>query len=144
MLSTDDFKKYFWYIFGLIGVVFFWVGVYDGPGYLPYVENPLVSIILGIALLSLSGVIFKGANPLWEAEKPIKSVAKKIHHHPQKHEFHFKYKSPLSNKEFTLEGKQLKSIEKEFLVFLDRGKEFFVPLHRVTEVLHQGKTHWKA
>ncbi len=144
MLSTDDFKKYFWYIFGLIGVVFFWVGVYDGPGYLPYVENPLVSIILGIALLSLSGVIFKGANPLWEAEKPIKGVAKNIHHHPKKHEFHFKYKSPLSNKEFTLEGKQLKSIEKEFLVFLDRGKEVFVPLHRITEVLHQGKTHWKA
>ena len=144
MINSEDVKKYFWYLFGTIGVVFFWAGVYDGLGRLPIIENPWVSLILGITMLSLSGVLLKGSNPLWEAETPVKTQAKKIHHHPQKHEFHFKYEDHLKKKELTIPAGKLQRIEKEFLVFLDQGKEVFVPLHRVTEILHKGKTHWKA
>ena len=144
MIGWEDVKKYFWYLFGTLGVIFFWAGVYDGLGSLPVIENPLVSLILGITMLSLSGVLLKGANPLWEVEKPVKTQAKKVYRHPQKHEFHFKYEDHLKKKELTVHAGKLQRIEKEFLVFIDQGKEVFVPLHRVTEILHKGKTHWKA
>lgn len=144
MIDWEDVKKYFWYLFGTIGVVFFWAGVYDGLGYLPIIEKPLVSLIVGIAMLSLSGVLLKGANPLWEPEKPVKTAAKKVHRHPQKHEFHFKYEDKVKNKDILIHAHKLQRIEKEFLVFLDQGKEVFVPMHRVTEIMHKGKTHWKA
>ena len=145
MVAAEDIKKYFWYIFGMIGVVFFWAGTWDGLGYIhPIIANPWLSLALGIIMLGLSGVIFKDANPLWEVEKPVKSAAKKVHHHPLKHEFHFKYEDHLKKKELAIHAGKLKRVEKEFLVFLDKGKEVFVPLHRVTEILHKGKTHWKA
>lgn len=145
MLAGEDLKKYFWYVFGIIGVVFFWAGVWDGLGYIhPVIANPWLSFALGVLMLGLSGVIFKEANPLWEPEKPVKSEAKKVHRHPQKHEFHFKYEDRVKNKELLVHAQKLKRIEKDFLVFLDKGKEVFVPFHRVTEILHKGKTHWKA
>ncbi|MEK6853143.1 MAG: hypothetical protein AABX64_00495 [Nanoarchaeota archaeon] len=144
MMAWEDIKKYFWYLFGIIGVVYFWAGVWDGVGNIGPLKNPLYSFIAGVVLLSLSRVILKDANPLWGLEKPAKLEAKKVHRHPQKPEFHFKYKDHVSNKEIMLHAKNLKKIEKEFLVFLDRGKEIFIPLHRVTQITHKGKTHWKA
>ena len=144
MVEWEDVKQYFWYIFGIMGVVFFWAGTWDGLGNLGPLENPWVSFGVGAVLLSLSGLLFKDANPLWEPEKAVKTEAKKVHRHPQKHEFHFKYADHIKNKEQVIHAKNLKRVEKEFLVFLDEGKERFVPLHRVTEILHKGKTHWKA
>ena len=144
MMAWEDIKKYFWYLFGIIGVVYFWAGVWDGVGNIGPLKNPLYSFIAGVVLLSLSRVILKDANPLWGLEKPAKLEAKKVHRHPQKPEFHFKYKDHVSNKEIMLHAKNLKKIEKEFLVFLDRGKEIFITLHRVTQITHKGKTHWKA
>ena len=144
MVAAEDIKKYFWYVFGTIGVVFFWAGVWDGLGNLWLLQNAIISFVVGFTLLGLSGVIFKDANPLWETEKPVKSEAKKVHRHPQKQEFHFKYNDHVKNKELLLHAQKLQRVEKEFLVFLDKGKEVFVPLHRITEILHKGKTHWKA
>lgn len=144
MAANEDIKKYFWYLFGILGVVFFWAGTWDGLGNVGLLENPLISLLVGVVLLSLTGVIFKDANPLWEAEKPVSTAAKKVHRHPQKQEFHFKYEDHVQKKELAIHAGKLKRIEKGFLVFLDKGKEVFVPLHRVTEILHNGKTHWKA
>lgn len=144
MISWEELKKYFWYLFGVMGVVFFWTGTWDGLGNIGWLQNPLISFIVGAILLSLSGVIFKEANPLWEAEKMVKSEAKKVHRHPQKDEFHFKYQDNIKKKELLIHAGKLNRIEKEFLVFFDEGKEVFVPLHRVTEILRKGKTHWKA
>lgn len=145
MVTGEEIKKYFWYLFGMMGVVFFWAGVWDGLGNIhPLIANPLLSLTLGIILLILSGVIFKGANPLWEVEMPVMSEAKRVHSHPQKNEFHFKYKDHMKNKEVLIHAQKLRQVEKEFLIFLNKGKEVFIPLHRVTEILHKGKTHWKV
>ena len=62
MISGEDIKKYFWYLFGIMGVVFFWSGTWDGLGNLGPLVNPLVSLVVGVVLLSLSGIIFKDAN----------------------------------------------------------------------------------
>lgn len=143
-MNPGQLKQYFWYLFGIMGVVFFWAGVWDGIGSLPYVSNPWISLLIGIAMLTFSGFIFKDTNILWGGEKLVVSELHKVHAHPQKHEFHIKYMDRISRKEVLMHAGKLKSIEKGFLVFLYDGKEVFVPMHRVTEILHNGKRHWKA
>lgn len=138
-------KNYFWYLFGIMGIVFFWTGVWDGLGNLGPLGNPVISLVVGVIMLTLSGFIFKGSEMFGEGETTIESVLKKVHHHPRKEEFHIKYLDKVKGSHFIFGAGDLKNIEKEFLVFLDKeGKEVFVPFHRVMEVLHQGKTHWKA
>lgn len=145
MISTIQLKSYFWYIFGIMGVVFFWTGVWDGIGNLGPLQNPLISLIVGLVMLTLSGFIFKESGMFGSGEKAIENILQGVHHHPQKHEFHIKYLDKIKGKHLHLEASKLKSIEKEFLVFLDNtGKEIFIPHHRVMEILHKGKTHWKA
>ena len=44
-------KKYFWSLFGVVGIVSFWAGIWEGIAGLPYIVNPLISLIVGITLL---------------------------------------------------------------------------------------------
>ncbi|MBU0470360.1 MAG: DUF504 domain-containing protein [Nanoarchaeota archaeon] len=144
MFNFEKIKKYFWYLFGVMGVVFFWAGVWDGIGTLSYLQNPLISLIVGLVMLSLSGLIFKGTSPFWEKGDPVGAVLHKVHTHPKKHEFHIKYYDKIKKKLILLEAKKIKNIEKDTLVFLEKGKkEVFIPFHRVEEILHKNKTHWK-
>ncbi len=143
MASAAELKQYFWYVFGIMGVVFFWVGVWDGIGSLPYIQTYWISILAGLGMLALSGFIFRG-NPLWGRGDKIESVLHRVHSHPQKHEFHIKYLDKLGNKEILVNMGKVKKIEKGFMVIVEQGRELFVPPHRITEILHQGKTHWKA
>ncbi len=143
-MNLAQIRQYFWYLFGIMGVVFFWAGVWDGLGSLPYISNPWISLLIGVVMLTLSGFIFKGTSPIFGGEKTALSELRKVHSHPRKHEFHIRYKDRIQRKEVLLQANTLKDIEKEFLVFLQGNKEMFVPVHRVTEILHKGKRHWKA
>ena len=143
-INQEQLKKYFWSLFSIIGVVLFWIGVWEGIGGLPYISNPFISLGVGLLMFTLSGVIFKEFNPLQSVEKSAQAVLQTLSVHPQKHEFHIKYKDKIKNKEFKFKADKFKKLEKDFLVFLENGKEIFIPVHRVTEVLHKNKTHWKA
>ena len=145
MITEDTIKHYFWAILGVIGVVLFWAGLWDGVGYLWYLSNPLVSLVAGLIILAASGLLLKEFDPLQEEEKKIKDVLYKVHKHPKKHEFHIKFYDKLKKKDTLFEAKHIKAIEKNFLVFVkEEGKEIFVPLHRVTEVIQKCKSFWKA
>jgi len=146
MELLDKLTKYFWFTFGVIGVILFWAGIWEGIGGLPYLVNPFISLAVGMGMLLISEFFFKENNPLWgERRDSAPAVLRTIHKNPKKHEFHIKYLDKLKNHEVLIGAGKLKAIEKEFLVILDHGgKELFIPIHRVTEVLHKGKTHWKA
>ncbi|MDO8656622.1 MAG: hypothetical protein Q7K45_05265 [Nanoarchaeota archaeon] len=142
-LTHEDIQRYFWYFFGVLGVVFFWTGVWDGVGNLGYLENPLVSLFIGTAMLLIGGIIRKTDN-VNQQELIAHNVLREVHHHPLKHEFHVKYFDKMRKKEVLIGGEQLHRLEKGFMVLLEKGgKELFVPIHRVTEVLHQGKSYKK-
>ena len=148
MITTADFKQYFWYLLGMMGVIFFWSGVWDGLGNIGWLKHPLVSLLVGLVLLAFSPLLFKEKGIFGEGifgkEKGAEGVLLRIQKHPQKHLFHISYHDSLKGR-ILLPAHHLKKIEKEFLVFLDEGKrEIFIPLHRVREILYQGKTHWKA
>ncbi len=144
MITFSQFRQYFWYIFGIMGVVFFWVGIWDGLGSLPYLQHPLISLAIGIVMLTASGFIFRGVSPLWGKGNKAEAVLHRVHSHPLRHEFHIKYYDKLNKKHLLLQAEHIKKIEKGFLILLEKGKERFVPTHRVTEILRKGKTHWKV
>ncbi len=143
MPTREDMQRYFWYFFGVLGVVLFWAGVWDGVGNIAFLKNPLLSLIIGLILLFIGGIIRKTDNAD-QQELLAHNVLKEVHHHPQKQEFHVKYFDKMNKKEVLIGGEQLHRLEKGFLVLLEKGgKELFVPIHRVTEVLHNGKTYKK-
>jgi len=143
MISKEDIKKYLIYLFGIMGVVFFWAGVWDGLGNLSYLSNPLISFIVGIILMTTGGVIFRGSTSFWSRGDKREGLLKKIRHHPKKHEFEVKYHDRSLGKELSFLGKHLDDVEKGFVVLLRNSEEIFVPLERITEIKHQGKTKWK-
>jgi uncharacterized protein (UPF0248 family) len=128
-----------------MGVVFFWTGVWDGIGNLGPLKNPLVSLLVGLAMLTLSGFIFKDSKLFGAGEKSVETILHQVHQHPHKEEFNIKYMDKIKGTHILFGAGKLKNIEKEFLVFLDEGgKEIFIPFHRVMEIFHKGKSHWKA
>src|SRR3989344_3979084 len=143
MITGNELKQYFWRLFGILGVVLFWAGLWDGVGSLPYLSNPLFSLVVCIVLFTLSGVIFKETSPLWSPLTGVNKVLKEVHNHPAKHEFQVKYEDQLKKKDFLVGAQWLKKIEKDFLAFHDQQrKEVFIPINRIKEVLSQGKSHW--
>jgi len=143
-LNSETLKHYFWAILGLLGVVLFWAGLWDGVGNLWYLQNPLISLIAGLIILASSGLILKEFDPLKQEEQRTSAALHAVHKHPQKHEFHIKFHDHLQKKDVIYEAKHLKQIEKGFLVFvMKEGKEVFMPMHRVKEILHKGKSYWK-
>lgn len=139
MLQIYEIKRYFWSTFGVIGIVLFWAGVWDGIGSLPYLENPLISLIVG--LLIFSGLIFKEFDPHGKNEKGIIATVHHVHKHPNKHLFSFKYFDKIKNKHTIISAENLERIEKDlFLVFRQAGNEVFIPLHRIKDTLHKGKS----
>ncbi len=143
MITREDYQRYFWYFFGVLGVVLFWAGVWDGVGHLGFLKDPFFSLVVGLILLFVGGIIRKTDN-VNQQELITHNVLREVHHHPRKQEFHVKYFDKMKKKEILIGGEQLHRLEKGFLVLLEKGgKELFVPIHRVTEVLHQGETYKK-
>lgn len=137
-------KQYFWSIFGAIGIIAFWAGVWDGIGGLPFLQSPWISLLVGMAMLTFSGLIYKQFSPLEEMEKSVNDALHQVHIHPQKEEFHIKFHDRMLKKDVLMKAEHLRNIEKGFLVFAEKsGKEIFVPVHRVTEVLRKNKLFWK-
>ena len=143
MATEEQSRHYFWFFFGVMGVVFFWAGTWDGLGTLPYLENPWISLSIGLIMVLLSKTVFAQVDPVKKAEEAAQAVLQQIHLHPRKHEFHIKYHDKISQKELLIRGDKFKSLEKGFLLLEGKGQEEFIPIHRVTEVLHQGKTYQK-
>lgn len=137
-MESHKLKRYFWNVLGVIGVVFFWAGIWDGLGNLGYLVNPWASLITGALLLLVSTLVFKKIS-LKMTEMPILSLIYRVHKHPKKHEFHIKYYDKLKRKHFIFPASEIKRIEKSFLILKKKQKEFFIPVHRVAGILHKGK-----
>ncbi len=138
-IAPEDMKRYGWFLFGVMGVVFFWAGVWDGVGYLPYIASPWLSILIGAIMLASSKKLFGEADPAKAAERKAQQVLHQVHRHPLRHEFHVKYHDKIRQQDMLLSAAKIHRLEKGFLVMLESGRELFVPVHRIREVLHKGK-----
>lgn len=138
-------KQYFWSIFSAIGIVFFWAGVLDGIGSLPYIDNPLSNLIIGITLLATSGYLFQQFSPLDTLESSIKNVLHQVQFHPNKEKFNLAYHDKLKNKYIFIKGNQINKVEKNHLIIKHpQGKELFIPLHRIKEIRYNNQSVFNA
>jgi hypothetical protein len=143
-LNWESLKHYFWAGLGVTGIVLFWNGIWSGLGSLPYLEYPIVSLIVGLIILASSGLLLHEFDPTKEEEQKKHKIMHEVHRHKEKHLFKIKYQDKIGKKEKTMEAGTLKKIEKGFLVFVEKeGKEIFVPIHRVTQVMHKEESYWK-
>lgn len=126
------------------GIILFWKGIWEGIGGLPVIGSPWVSLFVGFAILTFSGILFKEFDPLGGLERTREKMMQMINEHPKKHEFHIIYHDKIKKQDIKIHAKDLKGIEKNFLVISNKsGQELFVPIHRVKEILHNSKSYWK-
>ena len=131
--------KYFWSLFGVVGVVLFWAGIWDGLGSLPYISNYLVSLAVGLVMLGSSGLFVKQ----FGSEEGTTQQLLLLYHiskHPFKHQFRIRYYDKILRKHVHLNASKLAKIEHDsFLVMRDKQGETFIPLKRVKNIFHKNK-----
>lgn len=128
-----------------IGIILVWKGLWEGLYEVPYLGNPWVALFIGFALLTFSEVIVREFDPLGNVEKSINKNLDDVRKHPQKHLFDVQYKDKISKKIVLIKGHHIKGFEKNTLIVKHdkRNQEVFIPFHRIEEIKHQGKTHWR-
>ncbi len=57
--SNKKRKQAFYVILGALGIILFWRGIWTVADYSPIIENPVVSIALGLILLVVSHQWYK-------------------------------------------------------------------------------------
>jgi len=142
MVSLSKIKHYGWYIFGILGVAIFWGGLWGSADKL--VNNFYITFIIGLVCLVLANMVREKMDPSAGAERDIYGALDKVKNHPKKHQFNIKYHDKIKKKHISIKADKLYRIEEEHLVFIGKGKkEEFIPIHRIKEILHLGKNHWK-
>jgi hypothetical protein len=143
MVMRESDKHFLWSMLGATGIILFWRGLWEGIGSLPLLESPWVSLFIGLLILTLSGMIFQQFDPMGGIDKGALQTIHSVHHHPQRHEFTMKYYDNLQKKVVDIAVHDIKHIERNVLTIHSKGKEIFVPIHRIREIHRNGKIFWK-
>ncbi|MBS3128725.1 DUF504 domain-containing protein [Candidatus Woesearchaeota archaeon] len=143
MRLRESDKHFFWSLFGGTGIILFWRGIWEGSLYIPILDNVWVSLSLGLIMLTFSGIIFREFDPLGGLEEATVKVLHHVHHHPQKKEFMITYHDKLKKKDVQITAEHLHLIEKNVLSFHVKGKETFVPIHRIRAVHRKKELIWR-
>jgi len=142
-MSESD-KHFLWSLAGATGVILFWKGIWEGVGGLPIIASPWVSLFLGLVILTFSGLIFREFDPLGGIEKGVLKVLSDVQHHPKKHEFHIIYFDSIQKKNVKFMASDIRHIEKNSMSVHEKGREIFIPIHRVLEIHRNGEIVWKV
>ena len=144
VLREQD-KHFLWSLWAGIGVIFVWKGLWEGLYEIPYLGNEWVALFVGLAILTFSGMIFREFDPLGSLEGSINKVMKTVKTHSKDGTFIVKYYDKFQKKEIKLPARYISKLDKGTLIIEDKRnkEEIFIPTHRVTEVLRNGKTYWK-
>lgn len=143
-LSDSD-KHYLGALVVLVGVIFFWRGLWDVTYLIPVVENPFVSLFLGLTIITLTGVVFKEFDPFAGKLQKTMDILNEIvsHKHDKEKNFKIKYFDEVSGKHHFIQHHKIKKIESNFIVFEEKGREVFIPMHRIHEIHQHNKIIWK-
>ena len=125
------------------GIIIFWKGIWEGVGALPIIENPWVDLFIGLVILTFTQVIFREFDPLGGLEKGTLKVIHNVHHHPEKEKYSIRYYDSIKRKEIEFSAKDLRHIEKNTLAVHEKGREIFIPIHRIRSVYREGHVVWK-
>lgn len=147
MVLREQDKHFLWSLFVAMGIIFVWKGLWEGLYEIPYIGDPWVALFLGLSMLTFSGLIFKEFDPLGNVDKSVQKMLRIVAADPKRHEFKLRYHDEHLKKDMEFNASEIQGIEKNSII-LKRGtkqssQEFFVPGHRVTEIIHNGRVFWK-
>lgn len=110
---------------------------------IPILDNVWVSLFLGMVMLTFSGIIFREFDPLGGLEKAALRAVHSVHSRPHREEFTYTYHDKLMKKDVHIRADKVHAIEKNVLAIREKGKETFVPIHRIKAVHHKRKLVWE-
>lgn len=145
MVLREQDKHFLWSLLAAAGVIFVWKGLWEGLYEIPYFGDPWVALFVGLTMLTFSGIVFREFDPLGNIDKSVYKILRFVENHPEKRLFKIKYYDKIKKKEMIIEAEEIRRVEKGTLIIKDveGNKEFFIPAHRVTEVIYKGKTYWR-
>ena len=139
--STD--KQYLAALVVIIGIVIFWRGIWDTLYLIPIVENPFVSLFIGLLIITLSGVIFKEFDPLSrKTAKTMEILNEMVSRKGKKDGYEILYLDEKKKSALPVSNSKIKKMEHNFLVIEEKDRELFIPVHRIQKIKQDGKTIW--
>jgi len=147
MILREQDKHFLWSIYSAVAIIMVWKGMWEGAYEVvpEFLADPFIFLFLGFLMLTFSGLIFKEFDPLGGVEKSVQKIINTVHNHPNKSKFQMKYYDKSQKKFFTISVDKIIKVEKGALVVRhdNKNQELFIPIHRVSEILYQGKEYWK-
>lgn len=142
---TDWDKRYFAALFVVIGVIIFWRGVWDTLYEIPIMNNPYVSLFIGLAVITFSGVIFSEFDPLKARMERTLDILHTIVRHKgsKKKKYLLKYYDIIAKKHIEIPHDKIHKVERTYIIVEEKGKEIFIPIHRLEEIYDGRKIIWK-
>ena len=143
-LSDSD-KHYLGALVVLMGVIFFWRGLWDITYIIPIIENPFVSLFIGLTVITLTGVVFKEFDPFAAKMQKTMEILNEIqsHSHNKQKNYTVKYYDEISKKHHIVPHHSIKKVEQNFIIIEEKGREKFIPIHRIREIHQHNKMLWK-
>ena len=138
-------KHFFLALTAVTGAVFFWRGLWELINAIPVLNEPLMSVAVGLLIMTLTGVIYREGV---SEEESTTEIADIIHAVFKKADLHRKttiihYRDNVTGKLHTIAHAELRGVEHNYLILEKGKKEFFVPLQRVELIKQNGAMLWK-
>lgn len=148
MVLREQDKHFLWSLWMGSGMIFVWRGIWEGIYEVPYIGKEgaaeWVALFLGLTILTLSGLIFKNFDPLGSFEKSIHDKLRYIMSRADNAQYKILYQDKSQKDPLSFSAADIQELEKSTLIMHKKGKqEVFIPTHRISEILYQGKSYWK-
>lgn len=139
-------KHFLLALLAVVGVVFFWRGLWGVLDITPIVSNFFVSLAIGLAIMTLSGVIYREFAPEEEPLTPVLDILNAAFEKSEskRKEMVIEYHDDLMQKHKKILHTHIKSIEHNFIITERAGEEYFIPIQRIHKVISEGKVVWKT
>jgi hypothetical protein len=141
--NRENIKRYFQVLVYLTGIIIFWRGLWDLAAQTPYIENPYVSMVVGLLILTLSGYIYYEAAFMRKGTHRYNTLKAAVEQARGEKGWTLKYYDDLSEEDKTVRATYIHKIEKSTIVLRKGNREEFVPLHRLTLIKDKNRIVWK-
>lgn len=138
-------KHFLLALIAVTGVVFFWRGMWMLADIVPILNNPFVSLAIGLAIMTFSGIIYREFIPEEEPLTPVLDILKDVFKNPIeiRKKYVIEYYDELLKAHKKITHAVIRKLEHTYLVIERKGEELFIPVHRIHKIHSEGKVLWQ-
>lgn len=134
-------KHFLLALLAVTGVVFFWRGAWGILDITPVLNNFFVSLAIGLAIMTFSGIIYREFMPEEEPLTPVLDILKDIFKHglEKRKQYIIEYYDDALKTHKKITHALIKKLEHTYIVIERNGEEFFIPAHRIHKINNEEK-----